>query len=237
MGKKEAIPAAHLPMSKGVGKFNAMDTYEIRRHNLQALMDRVYGVGVRGAKSAMAKRLDKQPDYISRCLYPPDKPGRKNIGEDFARQIESSYDLPKYELDVVEMRDLAKVSTGEFSKSITDAAIKNLERHMRPPNDLTLNAKLWSIDRLLEDIKTDDQFSKHALLKTMRNQIAHARPERASDNHQIQKLLYIICSAAADKVLGDAEIRILEAAVMCIHAKYEIAEAQDSISKLQKMDF
>lgn len=62
-------------------------------------MDREYGAGMRGAKAKLAKRLGKQADYISRCLYPPEKDGRKNIGEDFAREIEQAYKLPMYSLD------------------------------------------------------------------------------------------------------------------------------------------
>lgn len=76
-----------------------MDRNEIRRQNLQTLMDREYGIGQRGAKAALAKRLGKPPDYISRCLYPPGKNGRKNIGEDFAREIEASFKLGAYALD------------------------------------------------------------------------------------------------------------------------------------------
>ncbi|MWV17537.1 XRE family transcriptional regulator [Pseudomonas sp. L-22-4S-12] len=76
-----------------------MDKNEIRRTNLQALMDREYGVAQRGAKAKLAKRLGKQADYISRCLYPPGKEGRKNIGEDFAREIEVAFKLGTYSLD------------------------------------------------------------------------------------------------------------------------------------------
>lgn len=78
-----------------------MDKNEIRRLNLQTLMDREYGVGQRGAKAKLAKRLGKQADYISRCLYPPGKDGRKNIGEDFAREIEASFKLGSYALDSI----------------------------------------------------------------------------------------------------------------------------------------
>lgn len=80
-----------------------MDKNEIRRTNLQALMDREYGVGQRGAKAKLAKRLSKQADYISRCLYPPGKDGRKNIGEDFAREIEGAFGLKSYALDSLDM--------------------------------------------------------------------------------------------------------------------------------------
>lgn len=76
-----------------------MDKNEIRRTNLQTLMDREYGAAQRGAKAKLAKRLGKQADYISRCLYPPGKEGRKNIGEDFAREIEVAFKLGTYSLD------------------------------------------------------------------------------------------------------------------------------------------
>lgn len=76
-----------------------MDKNEIRRTNLQTLMDRAYGADQRGAKAKLAKRLGKQADYISRCLYPPGKDGRKNIGEDFAREIEAAFHLERHALD------------------------------------------------------------------------------------------------------------------------------------------
>ncbi|WP_455806697.1 hypothetical protein [Pseudomonas fluorescens] len=77
-----------------------MDKFEIRKANLQTLIDRVYGEGVWGAKAKFAKRLEKQPDYLSRLLYPKGKPGAKNVGEDLAREIEREFDLPQYSMDM-----------------------------------------------------------------------------------------------------------------------------------------
>jgi hypothetical protein len=76
-----------------------MDTNMIRKANMQLLMDREYGIGKHGAKAEFARRLGKQADYISRCLYPADKKGGKNVGEDFARDIEREYKLPVYSMD------------------------------------------------------------------------------------------------------------------------------------------
>ena len=76
-----------------------MDTNLIRKANLQLLIDREYGIGRHGGKAEFARRLGKQPDYISRCLYPAEKKGGKNVGEDFARTIEREFKLPVYSMD------------------------------------------------------------------------------------------------------------------------------------------
>ncbi len=76
-----------------------MDLREVRRHNLQRLMDREYGVGVRGAQSRLAEKLGKPQNFISRCLSEPSASGSKTIGEDFAREIESSFGIERYSLD------------------------------------------------------------------------------------------------------------------------------------------
>lgn len=76
-----------------------MDIREIRRANLQKLMDAEYGIGVRGAQSRLAEKLGKPQNFISRCLGGPEKPGSKTIGEDFAREIETVFGLETYALD------------------------------------------------------------------------------------------------------------------------------------------
>lgn len=55
-----------------------MDKYEIRRHALLALRDRL-GYG---AVAKIASAIGKEPNYVSRMLYEPGKRGRKRIGED-----------------------------------------------------------------------------------------------------------------------------------------------------------
>jgi len=71
----------------------------IRKTNLQLLIDREYGLGKHGGKAEFARRMGKQADYISRCLYAPDKPGAKNVGEGFARDIEREFGLEEYAFD------------------------------------------------------------------------------------------------------------------------------------------
>lgn len=83
-----------------------MDKHLNRKANLQLLIDRTYGVGKHGAKTAFAKTIDVQPDYLSRCLYPPGKKGAKRIGEDIARRIEKVYELVEYSLDKPRLGDL-----------------------------------------------------------------------------------------------------------------------------------
>lgn len=56
----------------------AMDKYEERR---RALADLVKSMG-RGAINTIAAKIEKDPSYVSRMLYPPNKKGHKRIGED-----------------------------------------------------------------------------------------------------------------------------------------------------------
>lgn len=91
-------------------------------------MDREYGAGQRGAKAKLAKRLDKQPDYISRCLYPPGKEGRKGIGEDFAREIEKIFGLPRYAMDSLAGLEVVETRT-EHSNVLPVAQPERLYRY------------------------------------------------------------------------------------------------------------
>lgn len=96
------------------------DIYETRRARLRELIDARFA----GKQSALAARIERQPDYISRCLN-----GRKRIGEEFARLVERGADLPTGWMDGVDVvitdadgRTTAVIeakSTAEGSRSLT----------------------------------------------------------------------------------------------------------------------
>lgn len=64
-----------------------MDKFEIRRQLLQGLVD---SLG-RGAIAAIAKKIEKEPSYVSRMLYTEEKAGRKRIGEDTIELLAKAY--------------------------------------------------------------------------------------------------------------------------------------------------
>lgn len=64
-----------------------MDKYEKRRAALKGLVD---SLG-RGGIATVAARIGKEPNYVSRMLYPPGKQGRKRIGEDSMDALASEY--------------------------------------------------------------------------------------------------------------------------------------------------
>ena len=70
-----------------------MDTKELRRHRLRVLIDQEFG----GSQTALAGRIGRQPDYISRILG-----GKKNLGDDLAREIESATGKPRYWLEATD---------------------------------------------------------------------------------------------------------------------------------------
>ena len=94
-----------------------MDIREVRRHNLKKLMDKEFGLGARGAQSRLAEKLKKPQNFISRCLFEPEKNGAKTIGEDFAREIEEAFGLARYVLD-------APMETGgeQVNEAVADIA-------------------------------------------------------------------------------------------------------------------
>lgn len=73
-----------------------MEISDIRRENLRALMKQRFD----GKQARLADALGKSANYISRCLSTaPSSAGSKNIGEDFARDIEMKLGLERYQLD------------------------------------------------------------------------------------------------------------------------------------------
>lgn len=65
----------------------AMDKFEARRQALQLLVESFGHGGV----ARVAERIGKEPNYVSRMLYPEGKPGRKRIGEDSVDALNSAF--------------------------------------------------------------------------------------------------------------------------------------------------
>jgi hypothetical protein len=63
------------------------EIYEERRLALKAMVD---SMG-RGAIVDIAKNIDVDQSYVSRCLYQPNKPGRKNIGDEMVVRLDEKY--------------------------------------------------------------------------------------------------------------------------------------------------
>lgn len=94
-----------------------MEISDIRRENLRKLMTERF----KGKQAAIASALDKSPNYISRCLSAaPGAAGKKNIGEEFAREIENVFGLARYQLDQEDMTPPRPVtSNAEFIGDIS----------------------------------------------------------------------------------------------------------------------
>jgi len=67
--------------------------FEDRRH---ALKDLVATMG-RGGIARIARETGIDPSYLSRCLYPPGKKHRKNIGDDIASTLDKHYPTWRYQ--------------------------------------------------------------------------------------------------------------------------------------------
>ena len=78
-----------------------MDVYEVRRRRLQEILAGDF----KGNQAALASRLERQPDYISRILKAPDAKNHKPIGEKFAKLVEEKCDRPPGWLSNQEITD------------------------------------------------------------------------------------------------------------------------------------
>ena len=74
-----------------------MDKYEQRRLRLIEIRDRFCN----GKASELARRIEREPSYVSRMLYPEGKSGKKRIADDMMELIEKSFNLPRGWMDML----------------------------------------------------------------------------------------------------------------------------------------
>lgn len=81
-----------------------MDKYEKRRINLLKLRD----TKCEGKVTALAKKIDRDPSYVSRMLYPEGKAGKKRIADDMMDVIELAFSLSRHWMDADHTPDLSQ---------------------------------------------------------------------------------------------------------------------------------
>ena len=72
-----------------------MDKYEKRRLRLMQIRDEMCG----GKAVEVARKIEREPSYVSRMLYDETKKGRKRIADDMVEIIEKAFSLPSGWMD------------------------------------------------------------------------------------------------------------------------------------------
>ncbi len=72
-----------------------MDKYEKRRLRLMQIRDEMCG----GKAVEVARKIEREPSYVSRMLYDESKKGRKRIADDMVEIIENAFSLPRGWMD------------------------------------------------------------------------------------------------------------------------------------------
>lgn len=94
MGNLLSIPAGQLLKGKVRGILISMDNIdeicEYRRQRLIVLRDTYCG----GNAADVARKIGREPSYVTRMLYPKGKRGKKRIMEEMVEIIESAFGLP-----------------------------------------------------------------------------------------------------------------------------------------------
>lgn len=75
----------------------AMDKYEKRRQRLIQIRDDFCG----GKAVVLARKIEREPSYVSRMLYEEGKKGKKRIADDMVEVIEKAFSLPRGWMDGV----------------------------------------------------------------------------------------------------------------------------------------
>lgn len=95
-------------------KISFMDKYEQRRLKLIEIRDRFCN----GKAAELARRIEREPSYISRMLYPEGKAGRKRIADDMMEIIENAFSLPRGWMDSIASEIPSANEELEFAGSI-----------------------------------------------------------------------------------------------------------------------
>ncbi len=75
-----------------------MDKYENRRQRLLKLRDEKCG----GKAVTLAKKIEREPSYVSRMFYEEGKTGKKRIADNMVEVIENAFNLPRGWMDVIQ---------------------------------------------------------------------------------------------------------------------------------------
>ncbi|MBU6993539.1 S24 family peptidase [Ferrovum myxofaciens] len=76
-----------------------MDKYESRRLRLIELRD----TRCNGKAVELARKLGREPSYVSRMIYPEGKAGKKRIADEMVDVIEQAFNLPHGWLDITRL--------------------------------------------------------------------------------------------------------------------------------------
>lgn len=107
-----------------------MDKYERRRLNLIELRDKKCN----GKAAELAKKIGRDPSYVSRMLYEEKKPGKKRIADDMIEVIEAAFSLPRgwldsdgYQGDQITVGDDGTPMIADSAPMIAGMKIKTIE--------------------------------------------------------------------------------------------------------------
>ncbi|EIP3474874.1 hypothetical protein LSA47_003020 [Escherichia coli] len=86
-----------------------MDKYEFRRQQLIKIRDEKCD----GKAVNVARKIGREPSYVSRMLYPEGKKGKKRIADDMVEIIEESFGLPRGWMDGIVLSSTNTASSYE----------------------------------------------------------------------------------------------------------------------------
>lgn len=112
-----------------------MEKYESRRLRLIQIKDEICG----GKAVEVARRINREPSYVSRMLYPEGKKGKKRIADDMVELLETSFKLPRGWMDGISTQENTELNTKKFGLTREEEEILDLFRGL--PNEEAMRFK------------------------------------------------------------------------------------------------
>lgn len=100
-----------------------MDKYEKRRLRLIQLRDEYCN----GNASELARKLEREPSYVSRMLWPEGKAGRKRIADGMIDVIEKAFGLPRGWMDEINTDNQNVSYAGPYKSSRSYPVISSVQ--------------------------------------------------------------------------------------------------------------
>ncbi|OON39766.1 hypothetical protein BTJ39_12070 [Izhakiella australiensis] len=106
-----------------------MDKFEKRRRRLQQLRDEFCN----GKIVELARRIEREPSYVSRMLYAENKAGRKRIADEMMEVIEQAFNLPRGWMDGL-ISEGCRLSTANNPPQVQQFPLLSWEQAANWPN-------------------------------------------------------------------------------------------------------
>lgn len=183
-----------------------MDKYEVRRQNVIKLKDELCGRKI----AELARKIDRNPSYVSRLLYEEGKTAKKRISENMVEVFEKAFSLPKGALEQPDFDPNNIVAPPAFSYSNVAEVPESIEIKNKYPVISAVTAGTWA--------EAVEPYQRHEIDEYL------LTTEKASDNAFWLKVVGDSMSALSGISFPDGMYILIDPEVEAVNQSYVVAK-------------